>query len=162
MNIHKEQIVDNSRANVDAAIQIANIISESTERLFKLQTEAASAALAENSEALKGLLNVTDSGALLAEWPSLYQAKVQRAMGVTRSWMEIVSQTQADITQLMGKRFSMGPQLNLEQFTNDNFFAAIRKPIIKDSRGPDRDAGIPRNASGKVNGRKAARNLKVI
>jgi phasin family protein len=162
MSTHKEQIVDNSRANVDAAIQIANIISESTERLFKLQTEAASAALAENSKALKGLLNVTDSSALLAEWPSLYQAKVQRAMGVTRSWLEIVSQTQAEITQLMGKRYSMGTQPNLEHFTNDNFFAAIRRPLIKRARGNDRDAGFPRNASGQVSGRKAARKPKVI
>jgi phasin family protein len=117
MSIHKKQIVDNGQSNVDAAIQIANIISEATERLFKLQTEGASAALAENSKALRALLNVTDSGALLAEWPSLYQAKVQRALEVTRSWLEIVQQTQAEITQLMGKRYSMETQPNLEQFT---------------------------------------------
>ena len=153
MHSHKEQIVDSGRANVDAAIQIANIISKATGRLFKLQTEAASVALAENSKALKALMNAPYSTALLTEWPSLYQANVQRDLDVTRSWFEIVPQAQAEIAQLMGQRFaaySKGTQPNLDQFTK-----AINEASNAVLTGVQ-DFLAKANGNGHVKGHKAA------
>ena len=153
MHSHKEQIVDSGRANVDAAIQIAKIISEATERLFKLQAEAASVALAENSKALTALVNTPHSTPLLTELPSLYQANVQRALDVTRSWLEIVPQTQAEIAQLMGERFaaySKGTQPNLDQFTR-----AINE-------GSNAVVTGMQDFIAKASGRQAARKQKVI
>lgn len=157
MQSQKEQMIESGRATVDAAIQIAKIISEATERLFKLQAEAASVALAENSKALKALLNSPHSTPLLTEWPSFYEVNVQRALKITRSWLEIVPQTQAEIAQLMGDRFaaySKGTQPNLDQFTK-----AISEGSNAVVTGMQ---DFIAKASGQVSGNQAARMQKVI
>ncbi len=65
---------DGRHVNLETALRIATVIAEANERLFKIQTEAANVAFAENSKHLKALLNTAntkDSGALLAEWTNL-------------------------------------------------------------------------------------------
>jgi phasin family protein len=104
-------------------MRIATVIAEANERLFKVQSEAANAAFAENSKHLKALLsplNTKDSGALLAEWTNLYQANMRRVLDVTRSCFEIVPQTQAEIAKLVGEPFASAnkqTQQYLDQFT---------------------------------------------
>lgn len=115
---------DGPLANFEMAMRIATVMAEANERLFKVQSEAANAALAENSKHLKALLNTLttkDSGALLAEWTSLYQANVRRVLDVTRTCFEIVPQTQAEIAELVGEPFASAnkeTQQYLDQFTN--------------------------------------------
>src|SRR5260370_38805223 len=90
---------DSRQGNLETALRIATVIAEGNERLFKVQSEAANAAFAENSKHLKALLNplnTKDSGALLATWSNLYQANIRRVLDVTRSCFEIVPQTQAE------------------------------------------------------------------
>ena len=60
--------VDGSQANFETALRIATVIVEANQRLFKLQSEAANAAFAENSKHLMSSLSTMDSGALLGEW----------------------------------------------------------------------------------------------
>jgi phasin family protein len=96
---------DGRQANLETALRIATVMAEANERLFKVQSDAANAAFAENSKHLKALLNTLntkDSGALLAEWTNLYQANMRRVLDVTRSCFEIVPQTQAEIAKLVG------------------------------------------------------------
>ena len=97
--------VGDQQANLRTALSIATIMAEASQRLFKVQSEAANAAFAENSKHLAALLNTLntkDSGALVAEWTSLYQANMRRVLDVTRSCFEIVPQTQAEIAKLVG------------------------------------------------------------
>ena len=114
---------DGRQANLETALRIATVMAEANERLFKLQSEAANAAFAENSRHLKALLNTLntkDSGALLAEWTNLYQANMRRVLDVTRSCFEIVPQTQAEIAKLVGEPFASAnkeTQQYLDQFT---------------------------------------------
>src|SRR5664279_2646056 len=114
---------DGRQANFEMAVRIATVISEANARLFKVQSEAANAAFAENSKHLKALLNTVntkDSGALLSEWTSLYQANMRRALDVTRSCFEIVPQTQAEVAKLVGEPFTSAnkeTQQYLDQFT---------------------------------------------
>ena len=114
---------DVRQANFETAVRIATVMAEANARLFKVQSEAANAAFAENSKHLKALLNTLntkDSGALLAEWTSLYQANMRRVLDVTRSCFEIVPQTQAEIAKLVGEPFSSATketQQYLDQFT---------------------------------------------
>jgi phasin family protein len=118
---YSEQIVDGTQANIDTASRIAAVITEATERLVKLQTEAAHAAFAENARNFQALLNKTDFTAALAEWPSLYQANVQRISEITRSCFEIVSQTQAKVSQLTAQHFGAygeAARQNLDEITN--------------------------------------------
>ena len=118
-----QKAVDGQQATLQTAIHIATIMAEANERLFKLQSEAARVAFAENSKPLKALLNTAttrDSGALLAEWTALYQANMQRVMDVTRNSFEIVPQTQAEIAKLLGEPFASAnkeTQRYLDQFT---------------------------------------------
>ena len=115
--------VGGRQANLETALRIATVMAEANERLFKVQSEAANAAFAENSKHLKALLhtlNTKDSGALLEEWTSLYQANMRRVLDVTRSCFEIVPQTQAEIAQLVGEPFASAnkeTQQYLDQFT---------------------------------------------
>ena len=114
---------DVKQANLETALRIATVMAEANERLFKVQSEAANVAFAENSKHLKALLNTMntkDSGALLAEWTHLYQANMRRILDVTRSCFEIVPQTQAEIAKLVGEPFASAnkeTQKYVDQFT---------------------------------------------
>ncbi len=92
--------------NVDKTLRMALVMAEANERLFKLQSDAANAAFAENAKQLKSLLTTKDSGSLLAEWASLYQANMRRILDVSRIGFEIVPETQAKMADLMGEPFS--------------------------------------------------------
>jgi phasin family protein len=118
-----KQADDGRQVNWETALRIATVMAEANERLFKIQSEAANASFAENSKHLRALLNTgntKDSGALLAEWTTLYQANMRRGLEVTRSCFEIMPQTQAEIAKLMGEPFASAnkaTQQHLDQFT---------------------------------------------
>ncbi|MBL8540899.1 MAG: phasin family protein [Betaproteobacteria bacterium] len=114
----------------DAAARIAAIMTEANERLFQLQTDAAYAAFAENSKHIQSLLenstrahsllDTKDSAAALAQWPTLYQENAKRMVQVTRSWFDIVSQTQAEMAKVLGEplaRSSPDAQQYFDHFT---------------------------------------------
>jgi phasin family protein len=111
------------QANLETALRIAAIMAEASARLFKLQSEAANAAFAENSKhltTLLGSLNTKDSASLLEQWTALYQANMRRLLDVTRSCFEIVPQTQTQIAKLVGDPFESAnkeTQLYLDHFT---------------------------------------------
>lgn len=118
---YSQQIVDGAQANIDTASRITAVMSEATERLVKLQAEAADVAFAENSRNWQSLLNKTDSAAALEEWPRLYEANARRISQVTRSCFEIVSQTRATVTQLMAElsgAYNEAARQNLDEITN--------------------------------------------
>jgi len=115
-----QQAVDSRQANMETALRIATIMAEANEHLFKLQSEAANAAFTENAKHLKALLNVRDSGALVAEWAGRYQANVRRILDLTRTCFEIVPKTQAEMAKLVGEPFepyNKDTQQYLDEFT---------------------------------------------
>jgi phasin family protein len=105
-NTSTPEDVDTRQAYLDTALRIATIMAEANARIFKLQSEAASAALAENSKHLKILLETKDPAAALAQWTGLYQANMHRVLEVTRTCFEMVPQTQAEMAKLVGAPFS--------------------------------------------------------
>jgi hypothetical protein len=120
---HTEKAIDSQQANIATALRIATLMAEANERLFRVQSDAANVAFAENSKHLRALLDTLDtkdSGTLLLEWTSLYQANMRRALDVTRSCFEIIPQTQAEIARLVGEPFASAneeTQRYLDQFT---------------------------------------------
>ena len=118
-----KQTGDARQASWETALRIATVMAEANERLFKIQSEAANAAFAENSQHLRALLNTfntKDPGAMLTEWTNLYQANMRRGLEVTRSCFAIMPQTQAEIAKLVGEPFATGnkeTQQYLDQFT---------------------------------------------
>ena len=108
------------QVNFETALRIATIMAEANEHLFKLQSEAASAAFAENAKHLRALLNTKDSSAVIVEWAGRYQANMRRILEVTRTCFEIVPRTQAEMAKLVGAPFApynKETQQYLDQFT---------------------------------------------
>ena len=93
-------------ANVEKTLRMAIVMAEANERLFKLQSDAANAAFAENAKHLKSLLTTKDSGSLLTEWADLYKSNMRRVLDVSRIGFEIVPETQAKMAAVMGEPFN--------------------------------------------------------
>ena len=93
-------------ANVEKTLRMAIVMAEANERLFKLQSDAANAAFAENAKHLKSLLTTKDSGSLLTEWADLYQSNMRRVLDISRIGFEIVPETQAKMAAVMGEPFN--------------------------------------------------------
>jgi phasin family protein len=115
-----KQETANAQAYADTAVRIGTIVAEANERVFKLQSEAAAAALADSSRLLKTLLDTKDPATALSQWANLYQTNMRRVLDVTRSCFEIVPQTQAEMAKLVGEPFASynnAMQQYLDQFT---------------------------------------------
>jgi phasin protein len=114
---------ESRQADVETALRIATAMAEANERLFKVQSEAANAVFEENSKHFKALLktlNTKDSGTLLTEWTHLYQGNMRRILDVTRRCFEIVPQSDAEITKMVGEPFAStnkDTKKYLDQFT---------------------------------------------
>src|SRR3989442_8154745 len=78
----------------DSSLRAATIIADANDLLFKAQSEAASAALADSSKHLAELLNARDPSAWLAAQTALYQANISRALDVWRAYFEIMPRAQ--------------------------------------------------------------------
>jgi phasin family protein len=128
------------QVNFETALRIATIMAEANEHLFRLQSEAANAAFAENAKHLKSLLNTKDSSALVVEWAGRYQANMRRILEVTRTCFEIVPHTQAEMAKLVGAAFApynKETEQYLEEFTTaisegrDAATAAVKDVLAK-------------------------------
>ena len=114
------------KAAIDTTRQVVAIVTQANERLFELHVEAAKAAYMQNSKAM--VLITQEPAGALAQWPSLFQENAQRMMDVTRSWFEIVAQTQAELTKLLGNPFA---SYNAE---TKNYFDQFMKAV---AQGPE-------------------------
>ena len=103
---HVPNTVAGRDVNIDKALKMAVVMAEANERLFKLQSDAANAAFAENANHLKTLLATKDPSSLLTEWAGLYQSNMRRVLDVSRTGFEIVPETQAKMAALMGEPFT--------------------------------------------------------
>ena len=116
----KQTTVDVRQPIMDTAMRIAEIMTEANSRLFRLQSEAANAAFTDTSKHINALMNTAKSPAALTEWPSLYQERAQKQVDVMRSWFEILSQTQTELSKLLDNPFASNnveAQNYLDQFT---------------------------------------------
>lgn len=86
---------------------LALAVIEANQRWWALQIEALQAALAENTQQSKTMLeNASKTADTLGQWPQFYGAKARRYTDLTRTGMEIATQTFAQLNQLMGQLFS--------------------------------------------------------
>ncbi len=151
-----QQSPDSRQASLETVLRIATIMAEANEQLFKLQSDAANIAFAENAKHLKALLNAKDSGTVVTEWAGRYQANMRRILEMTRTCFEIVPKTQSEMAKLVGERFA--PYNKETQHYLDEFATAI-------SEGRDAAAIAVKNVLAKamasVSGSKAVSKEKV-
>ncbi len=153
MSSHHEKTVGASPGYADMASRIAAIVSDSSNRLLKLQSEAGGAAFAQNAQALQAALNVAGGPAAMTAWPGLCQANVVRVLEVTRRWIEIVSRAQAEMAGLAGVRLpaaGVGMPLDLGQFTKA-MLEGRDAAIAAGMQGFLATAGVPVIAPGAKN-----------
>lgn len=86
---------------------LALAVIEANQRWWALQIEAMQAALAENTQQSKTMLeNASKTADTLVQWPQFYGAKARRYTDLTRIGMEIATQTFAQLNQLLEQLFS--------------------------------------------------------
>jgi hypothetical protein len=129
------------KAAINTTLQVGEIVTQANERLFELHVEAAKAAYMQNSKAM--VLITQEPAGALAQWPSLFQENAQRMMDVTRSWFEIVAQTQAELTKLLGNPFA---SYNAE---TKNYFDQFMKAV---AQGPQAAASQMKEFLAKTTG----------
>ncbi|MBI2307819.1 MAG: hypothetical protein HYU78_11020 [Rhodocyclales bacterium] len=86
---------------------LALAVIDANQRWWALQIEAMHAALAENTQQAKTMLeNASKTADTFAQWPSLYGEKTRRYTDLTRIGTEIAAQMFTQLNQLMGQLFS--------------------------------------------------------
>jgi len=101
-----EQFAEFNKAGYDNAMKLASLSLEKTERLAKLNLQAAKVALEQgvySANAVSGVKDVQDLFTLRAK---LTEAGVQTALGYSRGVYEIASEAQADFSALAEEAFA--------------------------------------------------------
>lgn len=95
-----EQFPELNKNNIDNALRIAKTTMESTERLIKLQLEAAKQAIEENAKNAKALSEVQDLQQMMAVRAKLAGSGVENALSYSRKVYEVAAQAQAELAEL--------------------------------------------------------------
>ncbi|WP_341679451.1 phasin family protein [Niveibacterium sp. SC-1] len=96
-----EQFVAANKANVEAALSVANTAFASAERLVNLNLSTARAFLEDSVANTKALFGAKDVQELLTLQSGLAQPALEKAVAYTRSVYEIATQAQEEITKLV-------------------------------------------------------------
>src|SRR5438876_11929482 len=96
-----QEAIPDPAVYMDTALGIATIIAEANERLYRVQSEAATIAFADISKQLNALLTTANPADALVQWADRYQVNVRRLLEITRTCFEIVPQTQAQVARLL-------------------------------------------------------------
>lgn len=93
-----------SQAGVKIPLQIAMMLAEGQKSLQARQIEAVQAAVSENSQYCKSVLEkMADSSSLFEQWAELCQHKAQRYGDFAYAYVEIMSQSAAQLNHLVSE-----------------------------------------------------------
>jgi phasin family protein len=95
-----EQFAEISKANVAQATKLAALAFENTEKLLKLNLDAAKIVLAQGVEGASAAASVKDVQDLFALRSKYAETGVQAALGYSRSLYDVTTQAQAQYSQL--------------------------------------------------------------
>ena len=76
-----QEAIPDPAVYMDTALGIATIIAEANERLYRVQSEAATIAFADISKQLNALLTTANPADALVQWADRYQVNVRRPPG---------------------------------------------------------------------------------
>jgi len=101
-----EQFVQFGKSSLEAALSLANITLQSTERLVGLQLKTAKEALDESIKSAKALSDVKNVQDFLSIQSTTAQPSLEKAVAYSRSLYEVAAETQTQITKVIEDRFS--------------------------------------------------------
>ena len=90
---------------VETALEFAQLSIESTERVVRLQLEAAKKFLAQQSATATLLADVKDEQGLAAARTRLAEQAVESLVGYSRNVSEVAAQAQRELAKMVEKRF---------------------------------------------------------
>ena len=115
-----EQFVQFSKSSLEAALTLANITLQSTERLMDLQLKTAKEALDQSMKSAKALSDVKNVQDLMALQTTSTQPGMDKVIEYSRSLYEVASDAQARINKVMEARMA--------EFSGD-LMAAVDKAV---------------------------------
>ena len=128
MNTTPEQFAATNKANVEAALTLANTAFASAERLAALNLNTARTMLEEVVSGTKALLGAKDLQEVISVQSSLAQPAIEKAVSYSRSIYEIASQTQDEFSKVIESQFAEA---------NKNVAAALDKAAKNAPAGSD-------------------------
>ncbi len=115
-----ERFNDICKANADAAQQYAAFTWEGAERVFKLQADAAKGFYAVGTRQFLDLM-CGEAARPIANWPKLVEKSMERAVEITRAYVNSATELQNDLTGIFQEQL---PAINrnivqsVEQFSH--------------------------------------------
>src|SRR5512134_3620834 len=106
MNVAPEKLVALNKANVEAAVSVANIYIDGTERLIEVQLTAAKAAVADAAKNAKIIGNIKDAQGLTSLQSDLVTPGIEKFVSFSRSVYEIAAQTQSELAHVVEERLA--------------------------------------------------------
>lgn len=101
-----EQFMQFGKSSLEAALSLANITLQGTERLVGLQLKTAKEALDESIRSAKALSDIKNVQELMSLQSTATQPNMEKVMAYSRSVYEVASDTQTKINKVLEDRMS--------------------------------------------------------
>lgn len=101
-----EQFMQFGKSSLEAALSLANITLQGTERLVGLQLKTAKEALDESIRSAKALSDVRNVQELINLQSTTAQPNLEKVMAYSRSLYEVAAETQTQLSKLLEERMS--------------------------------------------------------
>lgn len=101
-----EQFMQFGKSSLEAALSLANITLQGTERLVGLQLKTAKEALDESIKSAKALSDVKNVQDLMSLQSTSAQPSLEKAVAYSRSLYEVAAETQTQISKVFEDRMS--------------------------------------------------------
>lgn len=101
-----EQFMQFGKSSLEAALSLANITLQSTERLVSLQMKTVKDALDESIKSAKALSDVKNVQDLMSLQSTTAQPSLEKAVAYSKSVYEVAADTQSQINKVMEDRMA--------------------------------------------------------
>ncbi|MPZ42602.1 MAG: phasin family protein [Betaproteobacteria bacterium] len=151
-----ERFMQLGKSSMEAALSVANITLQSTERLIDLNLKTAKAALDESLRKAKALTEAKNVQDLVALQSSDAQPGIDKALAYSRSVYEVATQAQTELNKLVEARLT---QVNEELIAaldkaakaapagSEPAFAAFKSALVMANSAYDTFAKVARQAT---------------
>lgn len=121
-----EQFSELHRKNMEAAMKLAQMSIDNSQRIMALQVDAAKKLFQESVESAKALAKVKDAQQAVALRSQYTQVTAQQMMETARQIAEIGNASRTEFSHMLTEQLTNGSKDMMETF--QTFFSALPKP----------------------------------
>jgi len=165
-----EQFMQLGKSSVEAALSLATITLQSTERLVGLQMKTAKEALDESIKTAKALTDVKNVQELLSFQSTAAQPSMDKVVAYSRSLYEVAAETQTQISKVFEERMSkvsgelvaaMDKAVKTAPAGSETAIAAFKSAVAAASTAYDTMSKVAREAADMAMNNASAQAAKV-